>query len=92
MPPVWFEPTISSGKGPQTYVLDCTATGTGDNYLLELFWIKYCIVRTNICDQHATTNAPDYASRTVIILRLSKTFRTISAISITPSVRNILDR
>jgi len=28
MPPVGFEPTISAGKRPQTYVLDCAATGT----------------------------------------------------------------
>jgi hypothetical protein len=29
MPPVKFEPTISAGERPQTYVLDRTATGTG---------------------------------------------------------------
>jgi len=29
MPPVEFEPTISAGKRPQTYVLDRAATGTG---------------------------------------------------------------
>jgi len=29
MPPVGFEPTISAGEGPQTYVLDRAATGTG---------------------------------------------------------------
>jgi len=34
MPPVGFEPTISAGKRPQTYALDCAATGTGT--LLEL--------------------------------------------------------
>jgi len=27
MPPVGFEPTISAGKQPQTYALDCVATG-----------------------------------------------------------------
>jgi hypothetical protein len=29
MPRVWFEPTISPGERPQTYVLDRAATGTG---------------------------------------------------------------
>ena len=28
MPPVGFEPTISAGGRPQTYALDCVATGT----------------------------------------------------------------
>ena len=29
MPPVGFEPTISTGEGPRTYALDRAATGTG---------------------------------------------------------------
>ena len=29
MPPVGFEPTISSGERPQTHALDRTAPGTG---------------------------------------------------------------
>jgi len=29
MPPVGFEPTISAGERPHTYVLDRPATGTG---------------------------------------------------------------
>jgi hypothetical protein len=29
MPPVGFEPTISTGERPQTYALECAATGTG---------------------------------------------------------------
>jgi len=29
MPSVEFEPTISVGERPQTYALDCAATGTG---------------------------------------------------------------
>ena len=28
MPPVGFKPTISAGERPQTFILDCTATGT----------------------------------------------------------------
>jgi hypothetical protein len=30
MPPVGFEPTISAGERPLTYVLDCAATVTGN--------------------------------------------------------------
>ena len=29
MPPVGFEPALSAGERPQTYVLDRAATGTG---------------------------------------------------------------
>jgi hypothetical protein len=43
MPPVEFEPTISAGKRPQTYVLDRAAIGTGlMSHLKEnncKFWI-----------------------------------------------------
>jgi hypothetical protein len=34
MPPVEFEPTVSGGEWPQTYALDCAATGTGPNIKL----------------------------------------------------------
>jgi len=37
MPPVGFELTISAGERPQTYALDCAATGTGSNELLSIF-------------------------------------------------------
>jgi hypothetical protein len=30
MPPVGFEPTISTGERPKTYAVDGTATGTGE--------------------------------------------------------------
>ena len=30
MPPLGFEPTISAGQRPQTYVLDGAATGVGN--------------------------------------------------------------
>jgi len=38
MPPVGFEPTISTGERPQTYALDRAATETGntDMYLIYL--------------------------------------------------------
>ena len=36
MPPVGFEPTISAGERPQTYVLDPAATGTGVCYRVAL--------------------------------------------------------
>jgi len=32
MPPVGFEPPVSSGERPQTYALDRAATGTGILY------------------------------------------------------------
>ena len=34
MPPVGFEPTISAGERPQTYVLDRAATGIGKTGLV----------------------------------------------------------
>ena len=40
MPPVGFEPTISAGKQPQTYALDCAATGTG-SYCKCIYWIPF---------------------------------------------------
>jgi hypothetical protein len=36
MPPVGFEPTISAGERPKTYVLDREANGTGFNPLIIL--------------------------------------------------------
>jgi hypothetical protein len=35
MPLVGFEPTISAGERPQTYALDCAATGTGEGVQYE---------------------------------------------------------
>jgi hypothetical protein len=35
-PPVGFEPTISAGEWPQTYVLDCVATGTGFKTVIRI--------------------------------------------------------
>jgi hypothetical protein len=35
MSPVGFEPTISAGERPQTYVLDRAATGAGKLYTLN---------------------------------------------------------
>jgi len=45
MLPVGFEPTISAGERPQTYVLDRAATGTGiyNNYVMKngfIFFVK----------------------------------------------------
>jgi hypothetical protein len=49
MPPVGFEPRISAGERPQTYVLDRAATGTGCYIILSKrnkfsrFWlVTYC--------------------------------------------------
>jgi hypothetical protein len=50
MPAVEFEPTISAGERPQTYVLDRAATGTGiiriyiqlnSSNLLEFRWLLH---------------------------------------------------
>ena len=35
MPPVGFEPTISTGERPQTYALDRAATGTGIDFIIK---------------------------------------------------------
>jgi hypothetical protein len=43
MSPVRFEPTISAGERPQTYALDCAATGT--SFSISNF-IKYIGVLT----------------------------------------------
>jgi len=44
MPPVGFEPTISAGERPQTYVLDRAATGTGIYIVLLIknIWSADC--------------------------------------------------
>jgi hypothetical protein len=39
---VGFEPTISAGERPQTYALDCAATGTGCKDLIVIS-IKACV-------------------------------------------------
>ena len=36
MSPVGFEPTISAGEQPKTYVLDRAATGTGVEVVTEV--------------------------------------------------------
>ena len=38
MPPVGFETTISAGEPPQTYALDCAATGNGK---IVPYWINF---------------------------------------------------
>jgi len=38
MLPVGFEPTISAGEWPQTYALDCAATGTGIHNIYTVFF------------------------------------------------------
>jgi len=41
MPTVGFEPTISAGERPQTYVLDRAATGTGWTRNNLCIWYSY---------------------------------------------------
>ena len=76
MPPAEFEPTISAGERPQTYSLDCAATGTG-NYnvtmtiyntlleeLTEVWLVK--LLRNNHCvDFRAwyVRNYEDYSTK-----------------------------
>ena len=43
MPPVGFEPTISAGERPQTYALDCAATGAGKWWTLLLNKLMFCV-------------------------------------------------
>jgi len=55
MPPVGFEPTISEGERPQTYVLDRAATGTGSSQYTEIlkytkdFYQLYTVVGSLVC-------------------------------------------
>ena len=39
MPPAGFKPTISAGERPQTYALDCAATGTGTVCYILLYYM-----------------------------------------------------
>ena len=45
MPPVGFEPTISAGEQPQTYVLNRVATGTGIYHIISYIKIAYPCAR-----------------------------------------------
>jgi len=65
MLPVGFEPTIAAGERPQTYALDCAATGTGyicslpAVILLTLRWLMSYIYGAPILDvsrSHTTTH------------------------------------
>jgi hypothetical protein len=50
MPPVVFKPTIPVGERPQTYALDCTATGTGNHRSLPGFILSdQNRVQPNLC-------------------------------------------
>jgi hypothetical protein len=40
MPPLGFEPTIPAGERPQTYALDCAATGT-DTKKEDYYYLLY---------------------------------------------------
>ena len=49
MPPLGFEPTISSGQRPQTYALHRAATGTGITHVwssknFNIFYMKIFIM------------------------------------------------
>jgi hypothetical protein len=48
MPPVGLEPTNSAGERPQTYALDCAATGTGTGKSLLLLIIHCYNLRNGL--------------------------------------------
>ena len=56
MPPVGFELTISAGEGPQTYVLDRAATGTGDEKCKALNYKTKTETSTEHCPCLRTAN------------------------------------
>ena len=63
MPPVGFEPTISSGERPQTYALDRAATGTRIMYSIKLKIIKNCLGRKQALHCPAYYQPPLYLWR-----------------------------
>jgi hypothetical protein len=74
MPPVGFEPTISAGERPQSYVLDCAATEIGLNP-------KYAVINitTGISSDSQTINSSqNYIPQLVI---LSEAFPFCSILS-----------
>jgi hypothetical protein len=51
MPPVGFEPTISTGKRPQTHPLDHAAIGTGESSMCVRVCVCVCVcaeIRCNV--------------------------------------------
>ena len=46
MPPVGFEPAISSGERPQTHALDRSATGTGSLWHFGVFQLPHAALST----------------------------------------------
>jgi hypothetical protein len=55
MPPVGFEPTISAGEQPQTYVLGRTANGTGYKHITSIkFLIHWCGITFEIIAARST--------------------------------------
>ena len=76
MPPVGFEPTISSGERPQTYALDRAATGTSNKKVLsDLFQRTLCIEtrlpspNTGIYSSQWLGRKPLVTSRSVTVKR-----------------------
>ena len=50
MHPVGFEPKISAGERPQTYVLDRAATGAGEIFITEYAFIyEYSVSAYQLC-------------------------------------------
>jgi hypothetical protein len=73
MPPVGFEPTISADERPKTYVLERTATGTGNRMAIRSTYSECVFVELGI--QHATR------MRQIVICSLSGSFSIFHIIS-----------
>ena len=67
MPPVGFEPTISAGERPQTYALNCAATGTG--FYIHTHIHTYIYTHTHT---HTHTDTHTYTKNLLRILQCSR--------------------
>jgi len=59
MLPVGFEPMISVGERPQTYALDCVATGTGNArifFFVALRPVVHGLLILEVSRSHMTTH------------------------------------
>jgi len=67
MPPVGFEPAISTGERPLTYALDRAATGTGMHYVYNRYITR--IMRYDNCMKQLKIN-----HSFILCLRLNKVY------------------
>jgi len=76
MPPVEFEPIISAGERPQTYALDCAASGTGCIYIQHCKYPQKTYIGTQIKDIKIETHKKFKSSQHLVVVSLSIYFRT----------------